>query len=116
MPGDRLAFAVFIGREQELVGGGEELLQLADLLPLVRVDDVERLEVVLDVDAEAGPCLLLVLLGDVGRALRQIADVADARLHDEVVAEIAGDRLGLRRGLDDDEALVLRVRCHGRSR
>jgi hypothetical protein len=71
---------------------------------------------VLDVDPEAGPRLLLVLLGNVGRALRQIADVADARLDDEVVAEIAGDGLRLRRGLDDDEALVLCGNSHGRSR
>ena len=76
VPGDRLALAVFVGREQELVGVLQELLQLADLLLLVRVDDVERLEVVLDVDAEPRPLLLLVLLRDVGGALGQVADVA----------------------------------------
>ncbi len=114
MPGDRLALAVFVRREQELVGDLEQLLQLGDLLPLVGVDDVEGLEVVVDVDAEARPALLLVLLRDVGRALGQIADVTDARLDDEAVAEVALDRLGLRRGLDDDEASVLCVLCHRR--
>ena len=84
VPGDRLALAVLVRREQELVGVGEQLLQLRDRLLLVRVDDVERLEVVLDVDAEARPRLLLVLLRDVGGALGKVADVADARLDDEV--------------------------------
>ena len=59
VPGDGLALAVLIGGEEELVGLGEQLLELPDLRLLVGVDDVERLEVVLDVDAEAAharPC------------------------------------------------------------
>ena len=71
VPGDRLALAVFVRREQELVGVLEERLQLGDLLLLVRVDDVERAEVVLDVDAEPRPLLLLVLGRDVRGALRE---------------------------------------------
>ena len=114
VPGDRLALAVFVGREQELVGLLQELLQLADLLLLVRVDDVERLEVVLDVDAEPRPLLLLVLLGDVGGALGEVADVADARLDDEVVPEVALDRPRLRGRLDDHQALVFGLRSHRR--
>ncbi len=113
MPGDRLALAVFVRREQELVGVCEQLLQLAHLLALVRVDDVQRLEAFVDVHTEARPGLFLVLLGDVGRALGQVADVADARLDHEVLAEIARDRLRLRRRLDDHEALVLFVSGHG---
>ena len=116
VPGDRLALAVFVRCEQELVGVLQELLQLADLLLLVRVDDVERQEVVLDVDAEPGPFLLLVLLRDVRRALRQVANVANARLDDEAVAEEALDRPRLRRGLDDDEALSFFFSATGGSR
>ena len=116
VPGDRLALAVLVRREQELVGVGEQLLQLAHLLPLVRIDDVEGLELVVDVDAEPGPRLLLVLLRNVGRALGKVADVADARLDDEALAEVARDRLRLCGRLDDDEALVFSFCRHGWSR
>ena len=44
VPGDRLALAVLVRREQELVGALELLLELRDRLLLVRIDDVERLE------------------------------------------------------------------------
>jgi hypothetical protein len=40
VPGDRLAFAVFVRREQELVRVLHLLLEVGDALPLVRVDDV----------------------------------------------------------------------------
>src|SRR5438093_444707 len=114
VPGDRLALAVFVRRQQELVGLLQELLQLADLLLLVGIDDVERLEVVLDIDAEARPLLLLVFLRDVGGALGQVADVADARLDDEIVAEIALDRPCLGGRLDDHQAPVPFLRSHRR--
>ena len=102
MPGDRLALAVFVGREQELVGVLEERAELGDLLLLVGVDDVERAEAVLDVDAETRPFLLLVLGRDVGGALRKVANMADGGLDHEVGTEVPGDRPRLRRGLDDD--------------
>ena len=107
MPGDRLAFAVFVRREQELVGVLQLRLQIGDDLLLPRVDDVERLEVLVDVDAEARPGLVLVLRGDLGGVVRQVADVADRRLDDVVLAEVAGDRLRLGRRLDDHEPLAL---------
>ena len=50
MPGDRLAFAVLVRREQQLVRAGELLLEPGHDLLLLRVDDVVRLEVVLDGD------------------------------------------------------------------
>ena len=72
VPRDGLALAVLVSREVELVDAGERGLQLRDLLALVRVDDVERLETVVDVDAEAGPGFLLVfgrdVAADVGRS------------------------------------------------
>ena len=58
MPGDRLALAVLIGREIQLVGVCEQRLELADLLALVATDHVERLETVIDVDAETRPTVL----------------------------------------------------------
>ena len=57
VPGDRLALAVGVGGEVELVGVLEQALELGDLGLLVRADDVERLEVVVDVDAEPRPRL-----------------------------------------------------------
>src|SRR5439155_5377779 len=109
VPGDRLAFAVLVRREQELVRVGELLAQVGDDLLLVGVDDVERLEAVVDVDAEPSPRLLLHRSRDLARAVGKVADVADARRHDEVVSEITRDRLRLRGRLDDDEALMLLV-------
>ena len=104
MPGDRLAFAVLVRREQELVGVLELLLQLADLGLLVGVDDVERLEVGVDRDAHR-PVLGALLLGHVAGAIREVADVPDARLDVVIRAEIARDGLRLRGALDDHKLL-----------
>jgi hypothetical protein len=103
VPGDGLALAVFIGGEQEFVGVLEQALELGDLLALVAVHDEQRLEVVVDVDAEPGPRLAPVLGRDLGRAVRHVADVADARLDHVTLAEVPGDRPGLGRGLDDNQ-------------
>src|SRR5207248_5869194 len=61
------------------------------------------------------PLLLLVLLRDIGRPLRQVANVTNARLDDEAVAQIPLDRPRLGRRLDDDEPLVLSLRSHRRA-
>ena len=96
VPRDRLALAILIGREVELVGVLERPPQAADDLRLLRRDHVLRLEVVLDVDREA-------LAG-------QVTDVADAG-HDRVVAaKETADRVGFGLGLDDDERLGHRTR------
>ncbi len=93
VPGNRLAFAVEVGREVDGVGPGRGLADRADLLPAIGDDLVVGLEIVLDVDAE------LVLAG----VLRQVADVT-VRGEDRVARpEIAFDRLGLRGRLDDHE-------------
>ena len=102
VPGDRLALAVLVSGQVELVGVLQQRLELADLLLLVGVDDVVGLEVVLDVDAELAERALL----DVGRHLaggRDVADVPDRRLDVPVAAEVAGDRARLGGRLDDDE-------------
>ena len=61
VPRDGLALAVLVRREQELVRVLELALELGDLLLLVRVDDVVRLEAVVDVDGELAEAALLLL-------------------------------------------------------
>jgi hypothetical protein len=75
VPGDGLALAVLIGGEEELVRALEQVLELGDLRLLVGADDVQRLEVVVDVDAEPRPRLALVLRRHVSGVARQVADV-----------------------------------------
>src|SRR5205807_1092314 len=81
----------------------QQLLQLVDLGLLVRADDVQRLEVVVDVNAEPGPGLLLVLRRDLRCAVGQVADVPNAGLDHVPGAEVALDRLRLGRRLHDHE-------------
>ena len=104
VPGDGLALAVLISGQQQFVGILEQRLQLRDLLLLVGVDDIERLEVGIHVDAETGPRLAAVFGGYLGSGVWHVADVPDAGLHYIALAEIAGDGARLRRRLDDDES------------
>ena len=96
VPGDGLPLAVTVGGEQQFVALGEVGLELAHRGALLGVDDVERLEVVLDVDTGAGPLLALVLRGDLRGIARQVTDVAATGLDDVVRTEVPGDlgRLG----------------------
>ena len=75
VPGDRLALAVEVGGEEDLVRALGGLLDVGDLLAPVVGDHVLRFEVVVDVDAE------LALAGVLG----QVADMAVGR-KDAVVA------------------------------
>ena len=104
VPGDGLALAVGVRGEQQLVDALERVAQLGDLALLLRRHDVERLELVVDVHAEPGPRLALVLGRDVRGAARQVADVADRRLDDVVLAQVRRDLLGLGGRLDDHQA------------
>ena len=115
VPGDGLALAVLIGGQEELVGVLEQALELGDLLPLVAVHDVQGLEVVVHVNAQAGPRLTLVLGRDIGRAVRHVPDVADAGLDHVALAEVPGDGAGLRRGLDNDQLGTAAVTRDGRT-
>ena len=109
VPGDGLALAVLVSGQVELVGVLEQRLELGDLGLLVAGDDVERLEVVVDVDAEPGPRLGPVLLRDLRRLGGHVADVADARLDHVALAEVAGDGPGLGRGLHDHQPGAMTV-------
>ena len=82
VPADRLALAVGVGRDVERVHLLGRLLQLVEHLLLAGRDDVLRLEPLLRVHAEL--------------RLRQIADVAHRRLHDEARVQVLLDRLHLR--------------------
>ena len=116
VPGDGLALAVGVRGEQQLVDALERVAQLGDLALLLRRHDVERLELVVDVHAETGPRLALVLGRDVRRAAREVADVADRRLDDVVAAEVGRDLLGLGRRLDDHQAARRAAGGGGRGR
>ena len=103
VPGDGLALPVLVRREQQLVGSLQLLLEVGDDPFLVVVDDVVRLELAVDVHAEL-PVAGAIRRRDVRGPVREVADVADARLDDEVAAEVAGDRPRLGGRLHDDEA------------
>ena len=61
------------------------------------VHDVDRVEVVVGVDAGEPAVRLLLVVGHLVLAAGQVADVPDARLHRVVVAEEARDGARLRR-------------------
>ena len=90
MPRDGLTLAVTICGQIQLVDIFEQAFEFGDRALLLRADDVERLEVLVDVDPEAGPGLRLVLRGHVGRGARQVADVPPGGLDDVVRAQVAG--------------------------
>ena len=106
VPRDRLALAVFVGREIELARALQRGLQLRHHLLLVVGDDVDRREVVVDVDTEPAHLGLGDVLRRLLRALGEVTDVTDAR-HDRVAVatEKARDGVGLRLGFDDHEGL-----------
>ena len=104
VPGDRLALAILVRGQIQLVRPGQQRLQLRDLGPLLGRHDVDGLEVVLRVHAEPGPRFALVLGRDVGGIARQVTDVTHRRLDDVSVAEILRNGLRLGRRLDDDQA------------
>ena len=107
MPGNRLAFAVFICCEQKLTGVFKGRLQLAHCFVFASRDSVIRLEVVFDVDREFGKrALELFCLRRQVFRVDQISDVPDRGQDCVVVAKILSDRLCLCRRLDDDQFVV----------
>ena len=82
-------------------------LSSCDRLLLVVVDEVERLEVLVDRHPHR-PVLGPLLLGDVAGPIRQIADVADARGDLVALAEVALDRPRFGGRLDDHQAVRTR--------
>ncbi|MBM2808840.1 MAG: flagellar basal body rod protein [Cutibacterium acnes] len=105
MPGDGLPLAVTIGSEQELVRVLEQALEFADRRPLFWGNDVDRGELVIDVDSGTRPWLPFVLGGNLGCAGGQVAHVTLTGSHGVLGPQVPGDHRGLMGGLDDDEAL-----------
>ena len=103
MPGDGLALPVTVGGQIQLVDVFEQTLQFGNGGLLIRADHVEGFEVVVDVDAGAGPGLRLILRRHIGGVLRQVADVASGGLDNVIRAEVTGDFARLGGRLDDDE-------------
>ena len=104
MPSYGLALAVLIGCQEEFVGVGQCLLELADGRLLIGADHVQRSEVVLDVDTGAGPRFALVLGRYFGRTGGQVAHMSAAGLDHVTVAEEAGEHGRLGRRLDDHQS------------
>ena len=96
VPRDGLALAVPIRGEVEGVRVLELALELGDLLLLVRVHHVVRVELVLHVHRELAVRALLHVRGQLG-GLRQVTDVAHGGLHLVGVPQVARDRLHLGR-------------------
>ena len=89
VPGDRLAFAIRVGGEDELFGaldGARDVVQPLDAPVLERPD---HLEIVFGIDR--------AVLG------RQVADMPEGGQDLVILAEILVDRLGLRGRLDDED-------------
>ena len=90
MPADRLAFAIGVGRENQLRRIFHRGLERRDVLLLVGGDDVIGREVAVGIDAHPAPRLAFDLGRDFRGGLGQIADVTVARLDPVLVAEEAG--------------------------
>ncbi|OQC25448.1 MAG: hypothetical protein BWX70_02469 [Verrucomicrobia bacterium ADurb.Bin070] len=91
MPRDRLTLAVRIGREVDLVTALCRLLQLGDHLGLAFRQHILRRKAMLDIHAQ--------------RALRQVTNVTDRRLHHKTRAQNLSDCLRLGRRLHDNQLL-----------
>ena len=89
MPGDRLAFAVRVGGEDQLVGALQGVGDVLDALLGAVVDLPGHGEIVVR--------LHRAVLGG------QVADMAEARQHLVAGAQIFVDGLGLGRGLDNED-------------
>ena len=109
VPRNRLALAVRVCREQQLVGLLQLGFKVRDLLLFVGADHVNRLEFRLRVHAELRPRFLLVLRGNVRRAAGKIADVAHRRLDEIAVAQVLLDLLRFRLRLHNHQGLALSV-------
>ena len=89
VPGDGLAFAVRVGRQEQALGGFQRGGDLGDLGLAARVAPPDHGEVLIRQD---GAILL-----------DQVAHMAEGSEHDGAAAEILLDGLGLGRRFDDED-------------
>jgi len=97
MPADRLAFTIRVSGQQQLGCVLHGRLEMRDLFALVARDDVIRREVLLHVDSKPAPVLSLDLLRYVGCRLREVTNMAVARLYPVFVSQESAESLCLRR-------------------
>ena len=77
VPTDRLSLSIFVGREIDFRGLLYSSFEFVDPLLFVAGDNIERCEVAIDVNTEAGPLLLF----DLGWYLRSIVgEIADVSI------------------------------------
>ena len=105
MPGDGLALAVFIACQVQCRGIFEQFSQLGDLRLLACRYHIEWREVLVHIHPQPGPWLIADSSRYLARSRGQIADVADGRLDDESIAQIALDRARLGRRLHDHQSV-----------
>ena len=89
VPGDRLALAIRVGGEDQLVGALDGLGDVVEALLRLGVDLPDHVEIVVRIDR--------AVLG------RQVADMAERGQHLVAGPEIFVDRLGLGGRLDNDD-------------
>ena len=87
MPGNRLALAVFICSQQQQIHFLEFLLQVSDTLLGITTHHIERLKLLVDLYAQAGPFLALVLGGDLIRPMGQVPHMTHRGLHRVLVRQ-----------------------------
>ncbi|CAB4624492.1 unannotated protein [freshwater metagenome] len=104
MPSNSFTLAVLISSQEKFVCFFEQRLKLGDLLLLIRIHDINRREIVIDVHPEASPRLFLVLLWDVSGLLGQVADVAHAGIDDIAGTQIFLDGFGLSWGFNNHQS------------
>ena len=113
MPGDSLTFAVFVRRQQKLPGALEFATQFGHDPLLVTRDYVNGPEPLVNVNRQRRPTLALEILGNLGSAGRQIADVTDRRRHGVAVAQVPLNGAGLGGRFDDYERVGVRFLPRG---
>ena len=107
VPADGFSLAVLVSCEVDEVRFPDRGPHFLDQVLLALRNHVDRLELSVDIDAQTAPRLLLVLGRNLGRAVGQVADMPDRRLHDEAFGEELRDRACLGGRLDNDEDSLL---------
>ena len=87
VPGDRFPLAVLVRRQQEFPCILKLLFQYIDPFLTVLGLDIDRLEIVLGIDAQACPRFTLYIVWDLAGRGGQIADVSVAGLNDVILTQ-----------------------------
>ncbi len=107
MPTDGLPFAVFVRRQVQVFGVFEQALQFFDLGRFSGRHDIDRIEVVVDINPQVGPVLAFEFGRNLFGPLGQISDVANAGLDRVAVAQKLANRAGFGWRFDDHERFAV---------